>query len=245
MNKTFDISSCCHTDTGLVRSHNEDTCFVNNENGCFLVADGMGGAAAGEVASSLMKETVQDLFSDRTTCTSGNTQKLIVDCFQTANNRILNHVAVVPSHTGMGCTAELLFLCDNSFCLGHVGDSRTYRLRNGNLKQLTKDHSLVQTQEDLGVITRNEAKNHSLRNVILRAVGSKKDLEVDIIRGFVQSHDIFLLCTDGLFGMVDDEKIKEILAFKGPLTLKATMLIDQANYEGGKDNVSVVLIEIQ
>jgi protein phosphatase len=245
MNTTLKLSACCHTDPGLVRSHNEDICLADDKEGCFLVADGMGGAAAGEVASGLIKETVQDLFSSCNKHSSVGVQKLILECFQAANTRILEHIAEVPSHAGMGCTAELLAFNNNDFVLGHVGDSRTYRLRNRSLKQLTKDHTLVQAQEDQGLITREEAKRHSMRNVILRVVGNNKNLEVDVIHGSALPHDIFLLCTDGLSAMVDDEKIKEILTFDGPLALKATMLVDQANYEGGKDNVSVVLIEVQ
>jgi len=245
MDKISDITVCCHTDPGLVRSHNEDTCLANNEEGCFLVADGMGGAAAGELASGLLKETVLDLFSTSKKRSSLEVRKLILDCFQAANARILDHVEEVPSHSGMGCTAELLAFDNNGFFLGHVGDSRTYRFRQGSLEQLTKDHTLVQAQEDQGLITREEARTHSLRNVILRVVGNKKKLEVDIIHGSASHGDIFLLCTDGLSAMVEDEKIKEIMAFNGPLGIKATMLVDQANYAGGKDNVSVVLIEVQ
>lgn len=245
MKSIINISSCCHTDPGLVRSHNEDTFFANDEEGFFLVADGMGGAAAGEVASGLIKDTVKELFSSNMNCSQAEVHKLVLECFQMANSRMLAHVAEVPSHSGMGCTAELLAFSDNDFFLGHVGDSRTYRLRNGNLEQLTKDHTLVQVQEDQGLITREEAKTHSLRSVILRVVGNSKKLDVNVIHGSALPRDIFLLCTDGLSTMVEDKKIKEILAYDGPLALKATMLVDQANYAGGRDNVSVVLVEVQ
>ncbi len=205
----------------------------------------MGGAAAGEVASGLFKKTVIDLFSTCRKRSFIEVQKLVLECFETANAGIMAHVEEEPSHSGMGCTAELLTFNNNDFILGHVGDSRTYRLRRGNLQQLTKDHTLVQTQEDRGMITREQAKKHSLRNVILRVVGVKKQLEVDFIHGSVLPGDIFLLCSDGLTTMVEDEKIKEIMAFNGPPVLKTTMLIDQANYAGGKDNVTVVLVEIK
>jgi serine/threonine protein phosphatase PrpC len=243
---TIHITACSYTNPGLVRSHNEDTCLVKDDECCFMVADGMGGAAAGEVASGLFKETVIDLFSTCQKRSFLEVQKLVLECFQTANTGIMAHAAEVPSHSGMGCTAELLaFDNNNDFVLGHVGDSRTYRLRRGSLQQLTRDHTLVQTQEDQGQITREQAKKHSLRNVILRVVGVKKLLEVDIIHGSALPGDIFLLCTDGLSTMVEDEKIKEIMAFNGPLALKATMLVDQANYAGGKDNVTVVLVEVK
>jgi protein phosphatase len=144
----------------------------------------------------------------------------------------------------MGCTAELLVFHDRDVVIGHVGDSRTYRLRNNKLEQLTSDHSFVQEQEDLGLITHEQARNHALKNLILRVVGSSEKLEVDLISSAAQPEDIFLLCTDGLFGMVEDEQIAEILSCEMAPEIKATMLIDQANYRGGKDNISVALIEI-
>lgn len=238
-------SACCSTDPGLARSHNEDTCLVNNDAGYFLVADGMGGAAAGEVASGLFQETVLELFSPDQDRSPESDRNLVMECFQSANARILSHAAEVPSHSGMGCTAELFAFHNNRFLLGHVGDSRTYRLRSGSLTQLTKDHTLVQAQEEQGLISREQARTHSMRNVILRVVGSSKGVEVDMIHGTAVPGDIFLLCTDGLSGMVDDEQIQEILTFEGPLPLKATMLIDQANHAGGKDNISVALIEVK
>ncbi|NOR25901.1 MAG: Stp1/IreP family PP2C-type Ser/Thr phosphatase [Desulforhopalus sp.] len=244
MKSPIHITASCHTDPGLVRSHNEDTCFVNDKQSCFLVADGMGGAAAGEVASGLIKETAQDLFSVEQECSSSELSELIRECFKTANARILAHAAETPSNSGMGCTAELLAFGKNDFVLGHVGDSRTYLLREGCLKQLTRDHTLVQDQEDQGFITREQAKEHALRHIILRVVGNNEELDVDITHGSALPDDIFLLCTDGLTNMVDDENIEKIMAYDVPLALKATMLVDQANYAGGKDNVSVVLIEI-
>jgi protein phosphatase len=238
-------SACCSTNPGLVRSHNEDTCLVNNDAGYFLVADGMGGAAAGEVASGLFLETVLELFSRDQGRSPKLDQNLVMECFQSANARILSHAVEVPSHSGMGCTAELFTFHNNRFVLGHVGDSRTYRLNSGSLIQLTKDHTLVQAQEEQGLISKEQAKTHSMRNIILRVVGNSKGVKVDMIHGTAVTGDIFLLCTDGLYGMVDDEQIQEILTFKGPLPLKATMLIDQANYAGGKDNISVALIEVK
>ncbi len=238
-------AACCSTDPGLVRSHNEDTCLVDNDAGYFLVADGMGGAAAGEVASGIFQKTALELFSSTGQDRSPESdQRLILECFQSANSRILSHTKKVPSHAGMGCTAELFVFHNNRFVLGHVGDSRTYRLSNGILTQLTKDHTLVQIQQEQGLISKEQAKKHSMRNVIMRVVGNKKGVEVDMIHGTVKPGDIFLLCTDGLTGMVEDEKIQEILSFKGPILLKATMLIDQANHAGGKDNISVALIEV-
>lgn len=206
----------------------------------------MGGAAAGEMASSLFRDTVIDLFAatPRQCLTCEALHELIVECFQSAHTRILAHVEQEPSHQGMGCTADLLALFNTQVVIGHVGDSRTYRLRNNVLEQLTSDHSFVQEQADLGLISHEQAKNHALKNLILRVVGSSKKLEVDLISSDAAPGDIFLLCTDGLFGMVDDEQIAEILSCEMEAEIKATMLIDQANFRGGKDNISVALIEI-
>jgi len=129
-------SACCSTDPGRVRSHNEDTCLVNNDAGYFLVADGMGGTAAGEVASGLFQETVLELFSPGQDRSPGSDQNLVMECCQSANARILSHVSEVPSHSGMGCTAELFAFHNNRFILGHVGDSRTYRLTSGKIRSI-------------------------------------------------------------------------------------------------------------
>jgi len=239
------LTSCCQTNRGLVRSINEDSCFADNSRYCFLVADGMGGQAAGELASSIMRETVEEVCSSPAGRSTSDLQEMIARCFMKANLRILAHVDEVQSHAGMGCTADLLTFGDKAFVLGHVGDSRCYRLRERKLEQLSRDHSLVQSQLDQGLISKEQAKAHSMKNVLLKVVGVKKELEVDFIYGSVSPGDIFLLCTDGLTGMVDDQKIHEILSYAGPPSLKATMLIDEALYAGGRDNVTVILIEAE
>lgn len=245
MESIVHIISCCITDPGLVRSHNEDTCRVDNESGYVLVADGMGGAVAGEVASGLFRETGADVFSPCGSRTEEEAQELLEHCFQKANSRMLSHIVEMPGHAGMGCTAELMVFYNSGFVLGHVGDSRTYCLRDGYFTQLTRDHTLVQEQLDQGLITKEEALSHAMRNVILRVVGRSDPVEVDILHSPVAAGDIFLLCSDGLSAMVEDTKIKEILAVNMPLAVKATMLVDQANHGGGRDNITVVLIEIQ
>ena len=143
----------------------------------------------------------------------------------------------------MGCTAELMAFSDASYILGHVGDSRTYLFRQGRLKQITQDHSLVQDQIDRGLLTPEEAKKHSLRNVILRAVGAKETLAVDLITGKVMAGDLFLLCSDGLTGMVDDPPIEETLSLSISLVQKVERLITLAKEAGGNDNITVVLCE--
>ena len=233
------------SDAGLKRSENEDAFAVRPELGLFLVADGMGGAAAGALASSIFSEAAVEVFSKLKTQSEENYVHAVNRAFSLAHNRIQDSVRKNPHHMGMGCTAELLFLFHKSCILGHVGDSRTYLLRGDELKQLSKDHSIVQEQLDKGLITSAAARKHRLRNIILRAVGVEESLAVDVLRGTTLPGDIFLLCSDGLTDMVDDMSIQEILSSDLSLQSKVEKLIELANSAGGHDNVTVVLCEIE
>ncbi len=233
------------SDTGLKRTNNEDSFMVRSELGFCLVADGMGGAAAGEIASRIFAETTLELFSNSGGRSEKETIELVQRVFIFANKKILLHVKKNPHHKGMGCTAELMAFSDKGFVVGHMGDSRTYCLRDGQLKQLTLDHSLVQNQIDQGLLTPAEARNHPLRNVILRAVGIKQHLALDLVRGITFSGDLFLLCSDGLTDMIDDNKIRNILYSTSTLLQKVEKLIKSANAAGGSDNITVVLFEIK
>lgn len=232
------------TDVGLVRSNNEDTFIVNQPSGYCLVADGMGGAAAGETASRIFAQTAEKIFIDNAPAAEQDIIESVQATFRRANDRILAHVAKWPEHQGMGCTAELLAFTGTGFVIGHMGDSRTYRYRQGALKQLTKDHSLVQDQIDQGLITAEQARTHSMRNVILRAVGVRPSPALDTLRGPVYPGDLFLLCSDGLTDLVADEEIDQVLSLEGDLGLKTEHLVDMAKKAGGKDNITVVLAEI-
>ena len=158
--------------------------------------------------------------------------------------KILAHVAQHPDHRGMGCTAELLAFFDEGFILGHVGDSRTYRLRDGYLEQLTQDHTIVQQQVQEGLISPEQAKSHPMRNVIFRAVGIREELTVDLLAGKMFSEDLFLLCSDGLTDMIQDNEIQDILCSDIDLDHKADRLIESAKAAGGIDNITVVLAAI-
>lgn len=232
------------TDVGLVRSNNEDIFLVESDCSYCLVADGMGGAAAGETASRIFAQSAQEVFCKQGPAADQQVADRVQAVFRTANDRILKHVARHPDHQGMGCTAELLAFSSAGFIIGHMGDSRTYRFRRGNLKQLTKDHSLVQEQLDKGLITAEQARHHSMRNIILRAVGVRPAPALDTLRGPVFSGDIFLLCSDGLTDMVDDLGIATILGSSQDLQSKVDRLVESAIQAGGKDNVTVVLSEI-
>lgn len=232
------------TDVGLVRPNNEDTFLINHPSDYCLVADGMGGAAAGETASRIFAQTAQDVFEKSKPQTEQDVLVCVQSVFTRANDSILSHVAKHPEHQGMGCTAELLAFTGSGFVIGHMGDSRTYRFRNGALKQLTKDHSLVQDQIDQGLITEDQARNHSMRNVILRAVGVRPSPALDTLRGPVYEGDLFMLCSDGLTDLVEDVEINKILRLEGDVALKCEHLVELAKKAGGKDNITVVLASI-
>ena len=240
------INSYGKTDVGLVRKNNEDAFLAAPELGLWVVSDGMGGEEKGEVASKILVDTALEVFSE----SDGFAKEEIIrervqQIFAQANERILTW-AQNHNLSQMGCTGEVMaFSGDSGYFLGHVGDSRTYRLRGGQLRQLTNDHSLVQQQIDEGLISPEEARKSPLRNIILRAVGTERNLMIDLLRGKAVAGDVYLLCSDGLTGMVPDQRIEEILRSPLGLPRKANELIEKANAAGGVDNITVVLFEIQ
>jgi len=240
----MDIIFSAKTDMGLRRKNNEDAYVVRPDLGFLAVADGVGGAAAGEVASGIFVDTAQEIFARKNLDSESETSSLVQDVFRLANERILAHAAEHPSSKGMGSTAELIAFSDDRYIVGHVGDSRTYLLRGGELRQITKDHSLVQEQVDKGMITPEEARKHSLRNVVLRALGVQQPMALDLIRGKCQPNDIFLLCSGGLTSMVEDDDIREALIAPGGLDDKVDRLIESAKSAGGSDNITVALCRV-
>lgn len=231
------------TDIGLKRLNNEDAFATDPALRYWTVADGMGGAAAGEVASGIFVETAHQTFLTRGTAV--RPADLVQEVFGAANAKIISEVAIHPEYGGMGCTAELITFDGDEYLLGHVGDSRTYVYRNGQLRQITCDHSFIQDQIDKGIITsRADAKAHPYRNVILKAVGVNESLSIDLFRGKVLNGDVFLLCSDGLTDMVDDAGIKDACALPGDLPQKAERLVLLAKSAGGKDNITVVLCQV-
>jgi PPM family protein phosphatase len=232
------------TDAGLVRPNNEDIFVIDAQARFGLVADGMGGAAAGETASQLFAQAAIERFSSHDPVNEQAAVERVQQVFSLANDRILEHVARHPQHDGMGCTAELITFTPNSYVIGHMGDSRTYRWRQNSLRQLTKDHSLVQSQIDQGLISEAQARTHGMRNVILRAVGVRPDPALDILRGPIFSGDLFLLCSDGLTDLVDDAAIADFLAHSDSIAQKSLKLIDIAKQAGGKDNITVMIAKV-
>lgn len=239
-----EIISFGKSDVGLRRSNNEDSFVLKPELGLFAVADGMGGAASGEVASRIFCDTALEVFSGIRQQSEADTVESIQKTFQLSHEKILSSSQQNPVHKGMGCTAEMAGFCNNNYVIGHVGDSRTYLYRQGQLRQVTRDHSLVQEQIDQGLISKIEARTHSMKHVILRAVGTSESLALDIIKGKIIPGDIFLLCSDGLSDMVEDDVIQQTLASSLNLEKKAGQLIDSAKSAGGYDNITVLLCEI-
>jgi protein phosphatase len=230
------------TDVGNVRKNNEDAFLVRVALPLFVVADGVGGAAAGEVASRLFVSSCEYEFEAAREQVR-DPALLIKRCFHNANRKIIDYTDTAPDTRGMACTAEVLTFSDNDFVIGHVGDSRTYLLRDGQIGLITKDHSYVQEQLDLGLIKQEEADTHRLRNAIYRAVGFEEDLDVDIIRGRVKDGDIFLLCSDGLSDMVPDEDLLAIAGTHDDIGKRVDALIAAAKAGGGRDNITVVLCQ--
>jgi PPM family protein phosphatase len=243
-NNTPLIEFCGQSNAGLRRLENEDSYRIEPDLGMCLVADGVGGAAAGELASRFFSDAAFEVFRNAADRIENHVVERIQEAFRLANQLILQHAMLNPDHKGMACTAELMAFSDEGFVVGHLGDSRTYRLRNRQLKQLTRDHSLVQTQIDQGIIKPEASIGNPWRNVILRAVGVDEELELDLIRGRIHPQDLFLLCSDGLTDMVPDELIRQTLLSSKNLEQKLDELIEMALKAGGTDNITIVLLSV-
>lgn len=249
---SVDASGLTHV--GMVREQNEDRIHLNHEDRLYLVADGMGGHAAGEVASDIAVTAVNDFIIhtrrdreltwpyayDESLSYDGNRLQTAI---RLANSRIREAVEEKSEYEGMGSTLVSLLVTEERTTIGSVGDSRVYRLRRGELKLLTNDHSWVNEQLQEGMITEEQARSHPFRNVVTRALGSDSAVEVDVRSGTIEQGDCFLLCSDGLSGMVDEDEITGLLAAAADLGAEKTCaaLVDAANSAGGKDNISVII----
>ena len=239
----FRIQAACVTDTGLVRASNQDSVFCDDKLGLFMVADGMGGHAGGETASKLCIETVvSEIESSLSTSHLEELPKVLRSSFNTASEIIFDEASNNSSLKGMGTTATLAAIVSDRATIAHVGDSRCYLVRNGSIKQLTTDHSLVAEEVRQGRLTEKEAKNHKLKNVITRCIGIKPYEETDVIKLRVFANDALVLCSDGLHAVVSDEDILSEVSSNG--TLGASSLKDLAIKHGGPDNVSVCVVSI-
>ncbi len=226
------------TDTGRQRRDNEDSMFVRAP--VFVVADGMGGAQAGEVASRIAVEAFEQGLPD-----SGSPEERLADRVREANRRIHELSHADDERHGMGTTLTAAYLDDSHLAIAHVGDSRAYLFRDGELQRLTQDHSLVGELVRKGKLTEEQAEEHPQRSIITRALGPEPSVEVDTWSYPVRDGDIVLLCSDGLTSMITEEKIAEVLESSSSLSDAASRLIREANAAGGRDNITVVLTRLE
>lgn len=238
------------THSGMVRSHNEDSIAADAASGLAVLADGMGGYNAGEVASGIAVAMISAELKKALTAHDGEldaatAERLVGEHAVRANNAIYQASQSQPQYAGMGTTLVVALWHDNSLVVGHIGDSRLYRMRASKLEQVTRDHSLLQEQIDSGLITKEQARHSQNKNLVTRAVGIDPEVEAEVHSYPVQVGDIYLLCSDGLNDMVTDEDMELTLSsLQANLPLAAAQLVQQANDNGGRDNVSVILVRV-
>jgi serine/threonine protein phosphatase PrpC len=233
-------------DPGRARSNNEDSVATDDVVALAVLADGMGGYNAGEVASHMATSFIHDelgrwLREASAQAPDAEVRRAMDICVDNANRAIYNAAQSNPQYAGMGTTLVMAVFRDNRVLLGHVGDSRCYRLRDGKLQQITRDHSLLQEQIDAGLITPEQAAFSANKNLVTRAVGVEDTVLLETHQHDVQPGDLFLLCSDGLSDMLEDDGIAEVLMQHDSLAKSTLALIDAANDAGGKDNISVIL----
>lgn len=234
------------TDTGQVRGNNEDAVAIDEDHHIAVLADGMGGYNAGEVAAEMATTfVVTELgrwIAEGGAAASGRELRQAMEiCTSNANRSIFNAANTHPPYAGMGTTLVVGVFQNSQALIGHVGDSRCYRLRNGALVQLTRDHSLLQEQIDAGLLTPEQAQFATHRNLVTRALGVEDSVLLEVSEYKAEENDLFLMCSDGLTDMVSDEHIAALLITADTLTDKCHALVDAANGCGGRDNISVIL----
>lgn len=238
------ITSAGRTDVGVIRSGNEDSYLMVPDRGIFVVADGMGGHAAGEVASDMAVHYVARELDSLRGLSDEQVAERMRGAIRTANGAIFQRTLTEHDKRGMGTTVTVLTLYESRFLIGQVGDSRAYLLRDNKLSQLTKDHSYVQEQVDAGYLTPEQARTHPYSNVITRCVGANSDVMPDIYVGSVRPRDVFLLASDGLTGMLEDYQLAELLSPERMPEDEVDALIAEANRHGGLDNITAVIVRI-
>lgn len=239
----------CLTDIGRARDINEDSCFCRQfANGWDLViiADGMGGHNAGEVASKIAVQTIVDCVGKRMSSEIDKVEmeQILRNAIEQANVNIYDESLKDVNCSGMGTTVTMAVISQNCIIIGHVGDSRAYIYRSGTLSQITDDHSLVAELVKNGTITEDEAQHHPQKNVITRALGAKDKVDIDVIKLDMESPGILLICSDGLSNMLSDDEITGIISGNCDVSKTARNLIDAANCAGGLDNITVAVAEV-
>lgn len=235
------LQACAKTDIGLKRDNNEDSFFVDKQQGLFIVADGMGGHAAGEIASQIAVESVRR--SLQTTDGKSPLEQL-KQAIGEANLAVADAANSNIAHKGMGTTLTVLLLSQQQAHLAHVGDSRVYRLHNKQLEQLSDDHSLSAEQLRQGLISIEEAQRSNLGNILLQAIGISAEMDICLKHLPLAVGESYLLCSDGLSNMLADTEIEKILNQPGNLDNRCNRLIDDAIAAGGKDNITAIIVQI-
>jgi protein phosphatase len=250
VNLTAALEVATATHSGMVRSHNEDSIAADTQIGLAVLADGMGGYNAGEVASgiavAMISEEMKKLLSGEIgKIPDSGAETLISKHAADANLAIYQAAQNQSQYAGMGTTLVMALWHDNQMTVGHIGDSRLYRMRGDTFEQITRDHSLLQEQIDSGMISKDQARFSQNKNLVTRAVGIDSEVEAEVHTYPVQPGDVYLLCSDGLSDMVTDEDIHLTLSsLQANLLLAAEQLVQQANDNGGRDNISVILVRI-
>jgi serine/threonine protein phosphatase PrpC len=239
------FTCAARTDVGIVRSGNEDNYLMLADRGVFIVADGMGGHAAGEVASEMAVRIISKELGSLRGMTDENVGERIRLAIRAANEAIFDRTLTEHDKRGMGTTVTLLTLLPRRYLIGQVGDSRAYLLRDARFLQLTKDHSYVQEQVDAGLLTPDQARVHPYSNVITRCVGASNDVMPDLYFGSLRTGDVLLLASDGLTGMLEDEQLFKILSSEGGPQSWVDRMVTDANRRGGLDNITVIVVKIE
>ncbi len=244
---SFTIELQAAVDAGRARSNNEDSVAIDADTSLAVLADGMGGYNAGEVASNMATSFIRAelgrwLREASAQASDQDVRRAMDICVDNANRAIFNASNANPQYAGMGTTLVVAVFRDGRLLVGHVGDSRAYRLRGGRLQQITRDHSLLQEQIDAGLITPEQAAFSANKNLVTRAVGVEDTVLLETHQHDVQPGDLYLLCSDGLSDMLDDGAIGQLMQSVDSLESGCKSLIDAANDAGGKDNISVILV---
>lgn len=245
-NKSFSIQAAGLSNQGLVREQNEDRFVVDPRNGCYLIADGLGGHQAGEVASRIVADTISDRLARRDQKVQDDPAGTLHDAVQAAHQAVRNESQRAISQHGMGSTVVLGWLQSHSsgFWLAHVGDSRAYMLRSGDLDLLTEDHTIYNQAKRAGLLG-SDPSVYPPRSLLSQALGASDAISPDINRVELQAGDILMLCSDGLTDMLSDEQISSLLQSGGDPAELCQKLIQAALDQGGKDNVSVIVLQVQ
>lgn len=236
------------TDVGRIRDNNQDAYYVpsKEDKPLYIIADGMGGHKAGEIASRMAIKIISDYFNSLSNQlqTDKKIKDLIENSIDEANKEIYKKSIEDEKFSGMGTTVTLAYIINEKIFIGHVGDSRAYLLREETLSQITEDHSLVEELIRNGSISKEEARHHPQRNIITRAVGTSKVIKTDIIVESKCKDDILLLCTDGLTNMLEDEKIKDSFLENEDIQKACEDLVTLSNDKGGFDNITILAVKI-